>query len=288
MVALVSPGAMGSALAAALARGGTRVVSTIAGRSDRTARLADRAGLELLPDLSALVREADVVLSVVPPEAAASVAVEISDAARSQDVRPVVADLNAVSPATARRMAALAAGAACDFVDGSISGPPPWTPGTTRLYLSGPRAADIAELPFEGVDRIVVGGDIGAASAVKMSTASVYKGGSALLLQALRAAHANGVLDHVLADLGTAAPELVANAERRLMNAATKSGRYVGEMREIAATQSAAGLTPTLFDAMAEVYAALAETEVARGNPEDIPKDVALTEVLDGFGRHPT
>ena len=80
------------------------------------------------------------------------------------------------------------AAAGLELVDGSISGPPPWTAGTTRVYLSGPRAAEVAALPFDGVDAIVVGTRVGAASAVKMSTASVYKGTSALLLQALRAA----------------------------------------------------------------------------------------------------
>lgn len=280
-VGVVSPGAMGSAMASALARGGSRVVTTLAGRSGRTTRLAARAELELLPDLAAIAREAGVVLSIVPPEVAASVVSDVADAARREQVLPLIADLNAVSPATARRLESVAGEAGCDLVDGSISGPPPWKAGTTRLYLSGPRAAELAELPFEGVDLIVVGDRVGAASAVKMSTASVYKGSSALLLQALRSAHANGVLDAVLADLGTAAPELVANVNRRLMSAATKSGRYVGEMREIAATQDAAGLTPALFEAMAEVYETLAETELARGNPEDVPADVSLPDVLD-------
>ena len=71
-VGIVSPGAMGSAVGASLVRGGVRVVTTIAGRSDRTARLAARAELELLPDLGSVARAADVVLSIVPPEAATS------------------------------------------------------------------------------------------------------------------------------------------------------------------------------------------------------------------------
>ena len=87
-----------------------------------------------------------------------------------------------------------------------------------------------------------------------MSTASVYKGTSALLAHALLAASAYGVLDHVLADLRSGSPELVANVARRLASAGTKSDRYVAEMREIALAQSAAGLTPALFEAMAEVY----------------------------------
>jgi len=274
---------MGSAMADALARGGVRSVATIAGRSERTARLAGRAQIELLPDLATVVGEADIVLSIVPPEVAPDVAEDIVRAAAERAVRPLIAELNAVAPATVLRIAVAAGENGLDLVDGSISGPPPWKPGTTRLYLSGPRAADVAALPFDGVDRIVVGAAVGAASAVKMSTASVYKGSSALLMQALRAAHANGVLEYVLTDLGAAAPELVARVERRLARAAAKSGRYVAEMHEIATTQSAAGLTPSLFEAMAEVYAALAETQLAQAHPEDLPTDLSLEQVLDNL-----
>lgn len=262
---------MGSAVSDALARGGVRVVATLAGRSARTARLAERAtSVQLLPDLGAVVREADVVLSIVPPEHASAAADAVVGAARQQAVRPLLVELNAIAPATAVRIESAASEAEVETVDGSISGPPPWKPGTTRVYLSGPRASEVAALPFEGVERIVVGEEVGTASAVKMSTASVYKGTTALLLHALQAAHANGVLEHVLADLGAAAPELVANVQRRLQSGAAKSGRYVGEMHEIAATQLAAGLTPALFEAMAEIYAALATTPAATRAPEDL------------------
>ena len=145
--------------------------------------------------------------------------------------------------------------------------------------------AEVADLPFVGVARIVVGGEVGLASAVKMSTASVYKGTSALLAHALLAAEDNGVLEHVLSDLRAGSPELVANIERRLASAAAKSGRFVAEMREIAATQEAAGLTPALFDAMADVFAALSESDLARSAPEEIPQDVRLDAVLHGLRR---
>ena len=280
-VGIVSPGAMGSAVGAALARGGVRVVATLAGRSERTSRLAQRAGVELLSDLESVVRAADVVLSIAPPEAARAIAGDIARAGRDVGEPRLVADLNAVSPATARAIADELARAQVDLVDGSISGPPPWNTGTTRIYLSGARAREIAELPIDGVERVVVGDEVGTASAVKMSTASVYKGTSALLAQALLAAQANGVLEHVLDDLRAGAPELVANVERRLASAASKSSRYVGEMREIAATQEAAGLTPALFEAMAEVYAALATSEIAQVAPEDLPHGSPLADVLD-------
>jgi 3-hydroxyisobutyrate dehydrogenase-like beta-hydroxyacid dehydrogenase len=246
------------------------VVATVAGRSERTVRLAEAAGLELLPGLDDVKAAAEVVLSIVPPAEAAGVA------ARLEGAR-LVADLNAVAPETAR-------GLGVD-VDGSISGPPPVEAGTTTIYLSGPRAAEVAALPFAGVDVVVVGDEIGAASAVKMSTASIYKGTAALLTQALRAADRYGVLEHVLTDLGED------NPGRRIARAASKADRYVGEMREIAAAQGEAGLDPALFEAFARVWAEIAGTRLAAAAPEDAGADLAeslrllrqreLPEVLD-------
>jgi 3-hydroxyisobutyrate dehydrogenase-like beta-hydroxyacid dehydrogenase len=279
-IGIVSPGAMGSGVASALTRGGARVVATLAGRSARTETLAGRAEVEVLPNLAAVVREADVILSIVPPGAAESVAGDVYRVARDLPRPPLLVELNAIAPATARAVEDEAP-PGLDVVDGSISGPPPWRAGTTRMYLSGRRAEKVAGLPFDGVDRIVVGGTVGAASAVKMSTASVYKGSTALLAQALLAANAHCILEHVVADLHLGAPELVGSVERRLAMAASKSSRYVDEMHEIAATQASVGLLPELFEAVADVYAALAGTQLAEASPEDVPADLALEQVLD-------
>jgi hypothetical protein len=81
--------------------------------------------------------------------------------------------------------------------------------------------------------------------------------------------------------LRTAAPELVASVERRLAMAAAKAERYVGEMREIAAAQAAAGLTPALFEALAEVYARVAATPAAGASPEDAVAERPLAELLE-------
>jgi 3-hydroxyisobutyrate dehydrogenase-like beta-hydroxyacid dehydrogenase len=272
-VGIVSAGAMGSAVGRALLEGGAQVLTTLDGRSERTARLAREAGIACVPDLDALVGACDVVLSIAPPDRAASIARALAEAAGRVGARPLLADLNAISPATAKR---IASEVDLDVVDGSISGPPPTRAGTTRIYLSGRRAADVAALPFAGMTVIQVGDEVGDASAVKMSTASVYKGTTAVLMQALRAAHANGVLQFVLDDLG----ELAGGAAPTLARAAAKSGRYVGEMREIASTQAAAGLGPDLFEAMATVYAEVAETRLAARAPEDVEAP-ELEEVLE-------
>ncbi|MFI5935389.1 DUF1932 domain-containing protein [Actinoplanes sp. NPDC051494] len=264
-VGIVSPGYMGAGLGWALLKGGARVVATLEGRSARTGRLAAGAGLEMLPTLTEVVRAADVLLSVTPPDRALAAAGSIAAAAREAGVTPLVADLNAVSPLTLAGVMARLDG--LPLVDGSISGPPPTATPGARIYLSGPRAAEVAALPWaDQVEPVVLPGDPGAASALKMCTASVYKGLTALVTQAMRTADRHGVLDEVLADLARNGLDSSASVPR----SATKAHRFVGEMREIAATQSGAGLTPALFEAFAAVYADIATTELADADPESV------------------
>ncbi|MEO5575104.1 MAG: DUF1932 domain-containing protein [Gaiellaceae bacterium] len=280
-VGIVSPGAMGSAVGAAYESAGRRVVATVAARSARTVTLAEAAGLEVLPDLDRVVAESDLVLSVGQPDQALTIATELAAAAGRTGARPLVSDWNAVSPATARELELVLAAAGLELVDGSISGGPPQADYRTRVYLSGARAAELAQRAPARLELRIVGSDVGLASAVKMCTASVYKGHTALLAQALATAHAHGVLGQVLDDLHESFPRQIDGAARLLAVSTTKSARYVGEMREIAATQESAGMTPALFEAMAEVYLRLAQTKLAEEAPESIPPEPELEDVLD-------
>jgi 3-hydroxyisobutyrate dehydrogenase-like beta-hydroxyacid dehydrogenase len=262
-VGIVSPGYMGAGLGWALRAGGARVVATVDGRSARTARLATEAGVDLLPTLADVVGVADVVLSVTPPGQALAATDAIATASRRSGRAPIVADLNAIAPSTMADVARALDG--LPVVDGSISGPPPTAAPGARVYLSGTRAHEVAALPWAGkIEPIVLGGDVGTASALKMCTASVYKGLNALLTQAMRTAGRHGVLDQVLADLGRNGLDHSAAVAR----AATKAHRFVDEMRQIARTQAGADLTPALFDAFADVYAEIAQTALAVGDPE--------------------
>jgi len=269
---------MGSAVGRVLAAGGARVVATVEGRSARTAQLA--ADIELRPELGEVVAAAEIVLSIVPPGAALDVADAVAEAASRTGAWPLVADLNAVAPATIEEIGRRLGAAGLAVVDGSISGPPPRTAGSTVVYLSGVRAAQVASLDAPGLELRVVGEALGTASAIKMSTASFYKGQTALFVQALRAARANGVLELVLDDLQRHYPDFVDDAPLLLQRLAAKSARYVSEMEEIAATQEQAGLTPDLFAAFATVYLGLSRTEAARRPLEHVDEGATLEDVL--------
>ena len=280
-VGVISPGAMGSAIGQSLAAGGHRVLVSVEGRSDRTRALAAGAGLEPVAGLDEVAAGAEVVLSVVPPGSARDVLAGVV----ASGARPLFADLNAVSPDTVRELERTAASAGIDLVDGSISGPPPRAGGSTRLYLSGPRAGEVAALEPQGMRPVVLGDRAGAASGLKMCTASVYKGTALLLTHACRTALDEGVLDEALADLRLSAPCLVEDPERWIATAASKAERYVAEMREIAATQSAAGLRAELFEAIADCYASVAETPLAAATPEQADAADDLVAVLEGLRR---
>jgi 3-hydroxyisobutyrate dehydrogenase-like beta-hydroxyacid dehydrogenase len=276
-VGLVGAGHMGSGLGWALREGGARVVTTLEGRSPRTARLATAAGLDLLPMLVDVLRAADVVLIVTPPGAAGAAAATIADAAGRSGATPLLVDLNAIAPMTVTRIAATVA--PLDLVDGSLSGAPPTVRPGARIYLSGPRASAVADLPWRHVTPIVVDDRLGSASAVKMCTASVYKGLTGLYAQALRTAAHHRVLDHVVRDLHGGGLDPVP----AVALAATKAARYVPEMLEIAATQGGAGLPATLFEAYAEIWHLMANSALAASDPEAIDRALPADAVVRGI-----
>jgi 3-hydroxyisobutyrate dehydrogenase-like beta-hydroxyacid dehydrogenase len=245
-IGLLHPGEMGSALGRVLRNRAQEVLWASSGRSEATSKRAQEAGLEDVGSIEALTERSDVIFSVCPPHAARDVA------RATLGSRALLVDANAIAPATAR---AIAAERWSGFVDGGIVGPPPHTAGTTRLYLSGPQAATVAELFDETVlDARVVSTRVGDASAVKMTYAAWTKGTAALLL-AIRAVAETEGIEHVLTEewrlsLPTL-PELLSRAER---SASLKGWRWVGEMEEIAATFAATGQPVGFHRAAAEIF----------------------------------
>jgi 3-hydroxyisobutyrate dehydrogenase-like beta-hydroxyacid dehydrogenase len=246
VVGVVHPGAMGSVVGALLRARGHEVLWASEGRGSGSVERAQAACLTDAVTLAALLARAEVVLSIVPPHAA----VEVARAVSGFD--GVFVDANAVSPDTAR---AVQAAVGSRFVDGGIIGPPPTAPGTTRLYLSGDSAAAIAEL-FVGspLEAIALDGDVGAASALKMSYAAWTKGTAALLVALREVARAHGVDDELVAEWAISQPRLGERYARAVEATADKGWRWVGEMREIAATFAAAGEPDGFHLAAAEVF----------------------------------
>jgi 3-hydroxyisobutyrate dehydrogenase-like beta-hydroxyacid dehydrogenase len=252
---------MGAAIGATLRDTGTHVLWASAGRSEETAARAAAAGLEDVGSVESLARGSDVILSVCPPHAAIEVARSVGDFAGTY------VDANAISPASARAVAATVARS----VDGGIIGPPPVRAGSTRLYLSGLEAPLVVEL-FEGttVDTRIVSDEIGAASAVKMAYAAWTKGTAALLLAVRSLARVEGVEATLLEEWALSLPDLAARSLRAAESAATKGWRWVGEMEEIAATFAADDLPAGFHLAAADVFRAISD-DLADAWPRAVP-----------------
>jgi 3-hydroxyisobutyrate dehydrogenase-like beta-hydroxyacid dehydrogenase len=246
-IGLLHPGEMGAAVGRCLAGAGHTVLWVPEGRSAATRERAAAAGLDGC-GWAEMAARSDVIVSVCPPASALEVARQVSG------FGGLYLDANAISPATAGEVAGIVTAGGAGYVDGGIIGPPPAAPGLTRLYLSGPRAAEIRAL-FGGTDvdaRVMP--PPGTASAVKMAYASWTKGSSALLLAARALARAEGVESVLLEEWGISQPGLEKRWDGAEGAASAKGWRWVGEMEEIAAAMAAAGLPEGFHQAAAEIY----------------------------------
>jgi len=265
---------MGSAIAALLRGMGNEVVWASAGRSPDTARRAASADLTDVGSVADLARASSVVLSVCPPHAA----LDVAEAATG--FSGLYVDANAVSPATARAVGERVERHGATFVDGSIIGLPPRSAGTTRLYLSGPKAQTVADL-FSGTNlsTIVLDGPPGAASALKAAYAGWTKGSLALLLAIRASARAEGVENALLAEWGVSIPGLIDRSRQAARPAAAKGWRWIGEMEEIAATLASSSLPTGFHEAAAEVFRRASDLD-GEAADEDALLDLVLAALL--------
>jgi len=254
-VGLLNPGEMGTTVGATMRAGGAHVVWASEGRSAATRARAVENGLEDAGTLAAVVRESRVILSVVPPHGALDLARAVADLG----FRGLYVDANAVAPETAREIGRVVEAAGATFVDGGIIGPAARRPGTTRLYLSGPGAPEVALLFAAGpLEALVLDAPAGAASAVKMAYAGWNKGSQALLAAIRAFAIAEGVDAALLGEWKISHPDLAARSERAFSDNARKAWRFVGEMEEIARSLGAADLPTGFHEAAREIYERLA------------------------------
>jgi 3-hydroxyisobutyrate dehydrogenase-like beta-hydroxyacid dehydrogenase len=277
-IGVMSPGDMGHAVGRALGQSGFRVVTALAGRSDLSRELAARGGLEDAGTVEALVSEADLVLSIMPPSAATAFATCAAEAMQSTDATPLYADCNAIAPATSRNIGEIIGAAGASYVDGGIIGPPPGHAAPPRLYVSGPDAGQLVPLSGAELNIVSLGDEIGRASALKMCYAALTKGSMTLDTAVLLAGTQLGVYDELKAELAGSQQAAFKRMENRVPWLATDAGRWIGEMEEIAATFDAAGLPAGFHQAAADIFRLLASTPLAEETRDtaDRARDDAL------------
>ncbi len=253
-ITVLHPGQMGVEVARSLSE--AHEVSWCAhGRSDATRHRARDAGLLELADLDEVASWSQAVLSVCPPAAA----YEVADAVAAAGFAGLYVDANAVAPATVQRIATTVTEAGGEVVDGGIVGLPPRQEGTTRLFLSGPRAGEVADWFTGGpLGTVVLPGGLGDASALKASYAGWTKASAALLVAVRAHARAAGVEDALLEEWDRSQPGLRERSDGALQRLLSTAWRYEGEMAEIATSMDDLGVPAEFHDGAAAVYRRLA------------------------------
>jgi L-threonate 2-dehydrogenase len=262
VVAVIAPGAMGSAVGALLAGNGVEVTTSLAGRSEASAERARKAGMKPVSDED--VVGADFVLSIVPPGDALSLAEKFAPLFGRSNRKPIFVDCNAVNPPTVERIAAVIADTGAPFVDAGIIGPPPRPGGkSTAFYASGTEAPRFATLREFGLDVRVIDGPVGAASAMKMSYAGITKGITALASAMMLASSRAGTAEALHQELSQSQPELLAWFTRQIPLMYSKAYRWVAEMDEIAGFVGEDKAAAQMFDGTARFYERIARDEAS-------------------------
>jgi 3-hydroxyisobutyrate dehydrogenase-like beta-hydroxyacid dehydrogenase len=255
-VAVVAQGAMGAGVGARLVERGIHVVTSLAGRSEASAKRAKAAGMVAASDQECA--QADYFLSILPPADALSLAEKMAALIGPSNKKPIYVDCNAVSPPTKVQIGNVVLKAGAPFVDVGIIGLPPKDGASPWLHASGPDAARFAPLADFGLNVNVIEGPIGAASALKMSYAGITKGVTALGAMMMLAATRNGASEGLRNELERSQPALLPWFQRSIPAMYSKAYRFVGEMDEIADYVGEDPAARKLYEAISEFYTRIA------------------------------
>ena len=281
-VAILSPGDMGHAVGRALGETGLDIITCLQGRSDRTRALAEQANIREVATMEDLVTEADLVLSILVPAEALSVATRVADALRTTGADTALADCNATSPQTALAIDEAIVAAGGRSIDASIIGGPPGKGSPPRFYVSGPDSGIISQLDGKGIVVRPLGGKIGRASGIKMCYAALTKGTTALYTALLTAAEALDLSEPLSAELASSQGDAYERMQAQVPSLPANAFRWIGEMEEIAATFEHVGVTPYFHRGAAEMFRLLSETPYAEETPETMDKTRTLEQTVSG------
>lgn len=256
-IAIIAPGAMGSAVARRLTDHGVRVITVLEGRSADTRSRAEAAGM--IGVEMQRIAEADVILSIVPPAQAVTLAVELAPLLRSNAHQPIFVDCNAIDVRTVQRVGDIVTASGTRFADAAIIGFPPVPDAVgPTFYFSGEPARELGDLAQLGLNTRIIEGPVGAASALKMSYAGINKGLTGIAAAMMLAASRAGATIALREELQASQPQLLERLTTTLPDMYPKAYRWVVEMREIAAFAGDSPATARLYEALGDFFESIA------------------------------
>ncbi len=234
---------------------------------------ADKLGIPLTDDAAAL-GDKEVVLSAVTPMAAVAAAKTFAPHARAGQF---YLDVNSSAPGMKQEIDALLRPKGVRVVDASMSGTGVHIRGHKGLYiyLSGPDSQALYDKlqPYD-LEMKVLGGEIGAASALKMVRGVMMKGVEGLMVEMLLTAERFGVGAEVLASVVQAMDDESFNdfgaflVKSHMLHAARRGG----ELALVGETVKAAGIEPVMTEAALKLFRRDTASGVAEHFHGEMPK----------------
>jgi 3-hydroxyisobutyrate dehydrogenase-like beta-hydroxyacid dehydrogenase len=222
--------------------------------ADRGALIKNRAataGTALVATSEDLARSANVLFSTVTCSAAMEAAQQMTPYLTPNHL---YADLNSVSPALKRQVAAEIQSSGARFVEAAVMAPVQPYAQCVPMLIGGPAAQQFADLmsPF-GMKLEILDGTIGTAAAVKMCRSIVVKGVEALLAECVLAATQFDADDKVFASLQETWPGIDWKklADYTMGRLVVHGERRAREMEEVAETLREIGVDPIMAEATA-------------------------------------
>jgi 3-hydroxyisobutyrate dehydrogenase-like beta-hydroxyacid dehydrogenase len=231
-VAVLGLGEAGSIYAADLPARGASVVGT-----DLHATLGP-AGIARAASVAEAVRGADVVLSLVGADSAASV---LDEALPAMDAGGVYADMNTSGPGDKRHLAGVAAQRGISFVDVAIMAPVPRARIDTPLLLSGSGVPQLRpHLERLRIPATDVGVEPGASAQLKLLRSVFMKGLAAIVVESVTAAEHFGaqdwLIDQIAGELGGSGRDVVDHLITGTTKHAVRREAEMVEARELLAS----------------------------------------------------
>ena len=282
-IGILSIGEMGYHWAKILTGRGVEVLTYAKDRSETTRERAENVGVKCVPSTAALVKDADLIVSIVVPSAAKRVATKVAKAAAKSGRRNLLyLDANAISPMTADEIGKVLQPSGVDFVDGCIIGSATKMDKGAVVYVSGPQAAKIQELEPYGFSVKVLGPTVAQASAFKVVYAGLTKGLQGLFVELLMGAKRFGLLDEILKRYEESFPGLLDKVTSSIVGLRTHAARRAEEMDELKRTFGYHGMKAFMAPAAQKVLQSIAELDVGKASATG-GREGDLLETLELF-----
>ena len=285
-VAILSPGDMGHAVGQRLRENELDVITCLEGRSDRTRALAEKAGVRNVPTMEQLVEQSDLIMSMTVSAAVSTLCRQVADALTASGADTLFAECNAIAPQLTKELEPVITGSGGRFVDVSIIGGPPREGYSPHFYASGDQASEFEQLNNFGLTVLKLDGDVGQASGIKMCYAAMTKGTFALYSELLMAAELMGLTEPLLEEFRSGQQAVLQRIERSLPTVPPRSRRWVSEMEEIRDTFSHLGMTPNIFEGVADMYRLIGSTPLGDEFPESRDRDRTFIETIRQLAQH--